>query len=66
MAEGDSESGIVFPSSLSISSFPESGVIITPADMIYDIASRLYTNTNFEILEEPLDSFAKKCIYRGI
>lgn len=59
------EGGTTFPSSLSITSFPESGVTTAPANIVYDVASRLYTNTNFDMLEEPLDSYARKCIYRG-
>lgn len=37
----------------------------TENEVIYDIASKLYTNTNFDLLEYDIASFAKLCIYRA-
>jgi hypothetical protein len=35
-------------------------------NVVYEVALRLFTNTNFDLLEMPVDEYAKLCIIRAM
>lgn len=61
MADGEG-GNVVIPSMMEIN-----GELSTqPVDIVYDIASKMFTNTNLNTIDMPIESWAKTCIYNAM